>query len=71
MSKRFQTLIILKLHQKVKSPCITDNGKKIGDSASILDYLKDNYGDPLDQKLDPDQKATSHACKKMMDENLY
>lgn len=56
---------------KGKLPFIEDNGKIIADSAIILDYLKQTYGDKLDAHLTAEQKAVSHAVIKMLDENLY
>ena len=56
---------------KGKLPYIEDDGQVIADSAFILEHLKRKYGDPLDGALTPEQRATSHAFIKMMDENLY
>ncbi|NKB37141.1 MAG: glutathione S-transferase family protein [Gammaproteobacteria bacterium] len=56
---------------KHKLPYIVDDGKAIGDSNFIIDYLKDKHGDSLDAGLSPEQKAVSRAFIKMMDENLY
>ena len=56
---------------KKKLPYIIDNGQVIGDSAFIIEYLKDTYGDPLDQDLNPEQRAIARAFSKMLDENLY
>lgn len=56
---------------KGKLPFIDDDGKVIADSAFILSYLKEKYGDPLDTGLTAEQKAAAHAFTKMLDENLY
>lgn len=56
---------------KGKLPYITDQGMTLGDSAFILDYLKQTYGDPLDANLTEEQLAVQHAFVKMLDENLY
>ena len=56
---------------KGKLPFITDDGRTIADSAFIIAYLKERYGDPLDGHLDREQKAIAHAFIKMMDEDLY
>ncbi|MFQ5659172.1 MAG: glutathione S-transferase family protein [Gammaproteobacteria bacterium] len=61
----------LKHAPKGKLPYIGDADRIIADSSFIIDYLKQHYGDPLDQDLNPEQKAISHAFKKMLDENLY
>lgn len=56
---------------KGKLPYIEDNGRKIGDSGFVIDYLKATYGDPLDGKLDARQRAESLAWRRLMEENLY
>ena len=56
---------------KGKLPFIKDNGKIIPDSAFIISYLKETYGDKLDAPLDKKQKAIAHAFIKTIDENLY
>ena len=61
----------LKTAPKGKLPYMDVDGNMIADSAFILDYLKDNFGDPLDKDLNDKQKATCHAYKKMLEENLY
>ncbi len=61
----------LKKAPKGKLPFIVDNGKTIPDSTHIIAYLKETYGDQLDQELNPEQKAIAHALCRMLDENLY
>ncbi len=61
----------LKKAPKGKLPFISDGDKTIADSTFIIDYLKQYYGDPLDQDLNPEQKAIAQGFKKMLDENLY
>jgi len=61
----------LKRAPKGKLPFIEDDGKIVADSSFIIAYLKDRYGDALDEALSSDQKAIAHAFSKMMDENLY
>jgi glutathione S-transferase len=56
---------------KGKLPYIVDGQEKIADSNFIVDYLKRNYGDPLDAKLAPAERAVGHAMKRMIEENLY
>ena len=56
---------------KGKLPYITDGHERIADSSFIIDYLKRKYGDPLDAKLDPVQRAIGYAMKRMIEENLY
>lgn len=56
---------------KGKLPYIEDSGKIIPDSSFILKYLKDTYGDTIDNHLSVEDKAIAHAFIKMIDENLY
>ena len=56
---------------KHKLPYIEDDGKAIGDSSFIIEYLKEKHGDKLDADLNLEQKAVSRAFIKMLDENLY
>jgi len=56
---------------KGKMPYIEHNGKIIGDSCLVIDYLKQQFGDPLNEGLNPQQKAITHAVGKMLDENFY
>jgi len=55
-----------------KLPYIVDeDGTKVGDSNTIIKYLKDKYGDPLDADLTPAQKADEVAWNRLLDEHLY
>lgn len=56
---------------KGKVPYIDDAGQLLGDSAFIIRYLKDKYGDPLDARLTPIEFATGHAVQRMVEESLY
>lgn len=56
---------------KGKLPYIEDNGKKIADSTFIIDYLKETYGDSLDSKLTPEEKAVALAMQRLLEEHLY
>jgi len=56
---------------KGKLPFITDEGQKIADSTFIIEYLKEQYGDPLDIGLNDKDKAISLAFQRMIEENLY
>jgi hypothetical protein len=57
---------------KGKFPYIDDSGKKIADSAFILDYLKATYGDPLEeQRLPSHDCAIAHSIRVMLEEHLY
>jgi glutathione S-transferase len=56
---------------KGKYPCIVDGNEKIADSNFIIDHLKKKYGNTLDAKLGPTERAAGHAIKRMLEENLY
>jgi glutathione S-transferase len=56
---------------KGKAPWIEDDGKVIADSGFILEHLVARYGDQLDAALSAEQRATSMALTRMMDEHLY
>jgi glutathione S-transferase len=56
---------------KGKVPWIEDDGRVIGDSSLIIDYLKDKHGDLLDGRLTPQQYAQGHAVQRMLEEHLY
>lgn len=56
---------------KGKFPIIKDNGKTIADSSFIIQYLKETYGDPLDQNLSEQQRAQSRLLQRFFEENLY
>jgi glutathione S-transferase len=56
---------------KGKVPWIDDAGHVLGDSAFIINYLKQTCGDPLDGRLTPQQQAAGHAIRKMLEDSLY
>ena len=56
---------------KKKLPYIQDGATKIADSSFIIDYLKQTYGDPLDQHLSLPEQGTLLAFRRLMEENLY
>jgi glutathione S-transferase len=56
---------------KGKLPYIKDGDKIVADSSFIIEYLRSAYGDALDAKLNPFEKAQAIALKRMMEENLY
>lgn len=56
---------------KGKLPYINDGEKIIADSGLIIDYLKQTYGDSLDQHLSEQQKAEALAWRRLMEEHLY
>jgi glutathione S-transferase len=54
-----------------KLPFIVDGGKKISDSRLIVDHLKLTYGDSLDARLSPAEKAIAKAFQRLLEEHLY
>ncbi|GAA4041813.1 glutathione S-transferase family protein [Parerythrobacter jejuensis] len=56
---------------KKKAPWITHKGRKIGDSAIIIDYLKETFGVDPDAHLDASQRGIARAIQRLVEENLY
>src|SRR6478609_8917732 len=57
---------------KGKIPFITDDdGRKLGDSALIIQHLIAKHGDKLDAHLTPAERAVGHALRRMTEEALY
>jgi glutathione S-transferase len=56
---------------KGKMPYIEDEGKKIGDSNLIVEYLQEKYGDRTEANLSPSDRGISLAMRRLIDENLY
>jgi glutathione S-transferase len=56
---------------KGKLPYIEDDGKALGDSGLIVEYLKATYGDPLDAGLSAELKTRAHAIRRLLEESLY
>lgn len=56
---------------KGKLPYIEDKGNSLADSRFIIDYLKEEYGDPLDKDLSAEQRATMTAFQRLLEESLY
>lgn len=56
---------------KGKVPFIEYGGKLMGDSGLIIEYLKGIYGDPLDGRLNPSEKAVLLSMQRLIEENLY
>ncbi len=55
---------------KGQLPFIEDNGKRIGDSQLIVEYLKKTYGDNLDGHLTPAERAVSNAMQRLIENHL-
>ncbi len=51
-------------------PWIQDGDLLLADSGFILDYLREQHGDPLGIRLSASQRATSHVIRRMLEENL-
>jgi glutathione S-transferase len=56
---------------KGKVPWIEDGGRTVADSAFIIDYIKQAYGDPLDANRGTEERATSLALRRLIEEHLY
>lgn len=56
---------------KKQAPYIVDGSRTIADSALILRYLQETYGNPLTDGLDAKTKAHHLAIERMCEEHLY
>jgi glutathione S-transferase len=56
---------------KGKVPWIEDRGQTVADSALVIEYLAKTYGDPLNGGLRSEERATSLALRRMIEEHLY
>ena len=54
-----------------KLPTIRHKGQLISDSSVIIEYLKKEFGDPLDQRLTPQEKGRALAYQRLIEEHLY
>jgi glutathione S-transferase len=54
-----------------KLPFLSDGQEKIPDSALIIAYLAQRFGDRLDHGLDAGQHATGHLIRRCCEESLY
>ena len=54
-----------------KMPWIVDDGKAIGDSSLVIEYLKRTRGIDPDAALTPEQAATALAVQRMCEDHLY
>ena len=56
---------------KSKAPWIELNGKKIGDSSLIIEYLKSVYSTPSENSMTPLESALTVLLERLIEENLY
>jgi glutathione S-transferase len=56
---------------KGKLPWIEHDGRKIGDSGLIIEYLKQRFAIDPDKDLTPAQRGASLALRRLIEENLY
>src|SRR5690349_21250565 len=56
---------------KGKLPFIEDDHKRIADSRFIIRYLKEKYGDVLDDKLTREERAQALLIERLFEEHLY
>jgi glutathione S-transferase len=56
---------------KKKAPWIEHGSTKLGDSAIIIDYLKGAFGVDPDAHLNAEQRGTTVAIQRLVEEHLY
>ena len=56
---------------KGQLPFVEDNGKRIGDSQLIIEYLKQTYGDTVDGHLSLQERAVSSAMQRLNENHLF
>ena len=56
---------------KGKLPWIEHDGKKLGDSGFIIDYLKTRFAVDPDSALTAEQRGMAVALRRLVEENLY
>ena len=56
---------------KKKAPWIEHGSTKLGDSAIIIEYLKDEFGKDPDAHLNAEQRGTTVAIQRLVEEHLY
>ena len=56
---------------KGKLPWIEHEGKKIGDSGFIIEYLEGRFGCDPNASLSPAERAVSLSLRRLIEENLY
>ncbi len=61
----------LRMAPKGKLPFIEDEGALIADSTFIIAYIKEKYGQSLDDHLSAEQRGISQLVTKSLDEDVY
>jgi glutathione S-transferase len=56
---------------KGKLPWIEHEGRRIGDSGFIIEYLEKRFGRAVNAGLSPTEQAIAHAMRRLIEENLY
>ena len=56
---------------KGKLPWIEHEGKKIGDSGLIIEYLESRFGLDADARLSDAERAMARSVRRLIEENLY
>jgi glutathione S-transferase len=56
---------------KGRIPYVKLGGQLLGDSALIIERLKQEHGDPLDARLTPEQRALAVAAQRLIEDHLY
>lgn len=56
---------------KGKLPWIEHEGRRIGDSGFIIEYLKERFGCDPDADLSPAERAVALALRRLIEESLY
>ncbi len=56
---------------KKKAPWIEYQGRILGDSTLIIDFLKEEFGKDPDAHLTDDQRGSAIAIQRLIEENLY
>jgi glutathione S-transferase len=56
---------------KGKLPWIEHEGRKIGDSGLIIEYLESRFGCDANAGLSPAERAVALALRRLLEENLY
>ncbi len=55
---------------KGQLPFIEDNGRRVGDSRFIVEYLKEVYGDNVDGHLTAAERGVSNAMQRLIENHL-